>query len=106
MRKRRKHPASIIIQEQGRCFLCDRAGLDIRYNELERHHIFPGSANRIKSEALGLTVNLCKWHHIVVHANARESRKLQAHAQEVWETLPGNDRDKWMEIFHRNYREE
>ena len=106
MKRKRRHPASIIRQEPCTCFLCARVGLNIKYTELERHHIFFGSANRIKAEEHGLTVNLCKWHHLVVHSNVKESRKLQAYAQGVWESLPGNGREQWMDLFHRNYRED
>ena len=43
--------------ESKRCFLCGATG---GADPLDRHHIFPGTANRKKSEKYGLVVYL--WH--------------------------------------------
>lgn len=42
--------------ESKRCFLCGATG---GADPLDRHHIFPGTANRKKSEKYGLVVYLC-----------------------------------------------
>ena len=104
MKKRRKHPESVIRQRPGTCFLCEKLEDDIGPKlYLETHHIIFGTANRIKSEEEGLTVRLCLRHHRMVHKDAELSKKLQAYAQREWEAMPGHTRVEWMRIFHRNY---
>ena len=104
MKKRRRHPEQIIRQPKGTCYLCWR--LNGRHGEipdLETHHVFFGTANRIKSEERGLKVRLCRHHHEMVHREITVNRFLQRESQKQWESMPGNSREKWMEIFGRNY---
>ena len=110
-KRRKKHKDSILQKNDGTCYLCRMLHNDSRVQyHLEEHHIFYGSARREKSEAEGLKVYLCERHHRTgreaVHLNHAISRQLQAKAQEVWEDLPGHDREGWMALIGRNYRDE
>lgn len=55
---------SVFKQDPGSCYICEHfLGQACRYNYLEEHHIFYGTANRAKSEKYGLKVKLCMKHH-------------------------------------------
>ena len=64
-----------------RCFLCGRS------DWIEAHHIFNGTANRKKSEKLGLKVDLCHDCHNEppngVHFNAENNNRLKAIGQKA-----------------------
>lgn len=72
---------------------------------LHEHHIIPGTAGRIKSEELGLKVNLCVRHHMLgpdaVHENAEKSLLLKRIAQAEYERRNGHE--KWMQEIGKNY---
>lgn len=69
--------------ESKRCWRCGANGAT---DLLDRHHIFPGTANRKKSEKYGLVVYLCHNRcHIfgrrAVHNNATTMKQLQRYGQ-------------------------
>ncbi len=88
------------------CYLCMllNGDYDTR-SSLQEHHVMPGTANRKLSEKYGLKVYLCLEHHTAgpeaVHNNARLQRMLQERAQTVFEGK--YSREKWMEVFGRNF---
>lgn len=97
---------SILQDEKDkRCYLCMMLHGDERKKYTHRHHIFPGAANRKKSEELGLTVRLCVRHHVAgpeaVHENYTYMRMLQEIAQEKFEET--HSREEWMREMGRNY---
>lgn len=84
-----------IIQTERVCFFCGST------NQLERHHIF-GAANRKYSEKYGLTVYLCKRHHMEAHSDMATRRILQVRGQMAWEERYGSKSD-FMAVFGRDY---
>lgn len=97
--------AKSILQNEKRCFLCNRNGAEDR---LEEHHIFFGIANRAKSEEYGLKVYLCgiRCHRLgkeSVHKNASVCRRLQAYTQVKAMQKYKWTEDDFREIFGRNY---
>lgn len=109
-KKRRKHKESILQNRMdGTCYLCARLHGDYRIHKYrEEHHIFPGNPGRILSEAEGLKVYLCLEHHQTgpeaVHKNQRILRLLQQDAQRAFEKT--SSRERFMELFGRNYIDE
>lgn len=89
------------LKGAGQCYLCGSCGY------LETHHIISGNPGRKLSERYGLKVHLCYECHRGkdgVHADAGKRRLLQKRAQEAFEKK--YSREKWMEVFGRNYTEE
>ena len=102
-KKRKKHHKSIIDRDmKNQCFICGKTGYT------ERHHIY-GSANRKYSEQYGLTVYLCPECHrtseISAHRNKEVRITLQRIGQRTFEKKCGS-RDKFTEIFGKNYLED
>lgn len=92
-----------IIQEEKRCFFCGRV------TDLERHHIFYGTANRKLSDADGLTVWLCQEHHrgkSGVHQNHDRDLILKQYAEELYLIRYEKTIDDFIERYGRNYLEE
>lgn len=83
-----------------RCYFCHNT------QNLHIHHIFFGTANRKKSEAYGLTVYLCPYHHNLgqkcVHNCAQMDLMLKREGQKYFETNIGS-REKFIQEFGRNY---
>lgn len=106
-KKKRKKHAKSILQPAGekRCFLCMELYGDYQEKEVEEHHIIPGTANRAKSEELGLKCNLCLEHHRnspeAVHTNAANALILKQKAQEAYEQT--HSRREWMKEIGKNY---
>lgn len=105
-KKRKKHGKSILQpKEDKRCYLCMILHDDYREKTVHEHHIIMGTANRAKSEELGLKVNLCLEHHEfgqeAVHKNPETRRILERIAQERYEEL--HSHEEWMEHIGRNY---
>lgn len=111
-KKRKKHSSSILQhgEDQKRCYLCMTLRNDFAFKSgLETHHIFFGSGQRDKSEADGLTVRLCMYHHKAiggpeaVHRNNEVRRMLCRIGQEAYEKEYGHA--AFMERYGRNYLE-
>lgn len=89
-----------LISNDKRCVICG----DTRY--LHRHHIYPGTANRKKSEEDGCWVWLCPAHHNMgdsgVHNDKDLDRRLKALCQIEWEETYGS-REDFIKRFGRNY---
>lgn len=106
-KKRKKHAQSIMQEKsEKRCYLCMLLEGDYRIKEVQEHHVCFGTANRAKSEAMGLKVNLCiERHHETgpqaAHRNAEMARILQREAQKAYEET--HTRDEWMAEIGRNY---
>ena len=99
-----KHSPSILHQNPGECYLCERSGAIRKWDYLEEHHIF-GGPNRKISEQEGLKVKLCVWHHRngpdAVHRNVSMMRILQQDAQRAYEQT--HSREEFMRLIGRNY---
>lgn len=72
---------------------------------LHKHHIFPGVANRRLSEQYGCWCWLCGFHHNLsdrgVHFNREFDLYVKCLTQERFEIKYGHE--KFMEVFGRNY---
>lgn len=104
-KKRKKHKKSILKSQKGVCYLCAMLYDDYSVKYTEEHHIMYGSGRRTDSEAEGIKVHLCKYHHLegkeAVHNNQEMRELLCRKAQEEFEKT--NTREEWMRIFGRNY---
>ena len=90
--------AKSIIQQEKECFFCGAVV------DLERHHIFAGTANRKVSEKYGLTVWLCHRHHTGTDGAQYDKDKnlwLKEEAQKAFESIYSHD--EWMRVIGRNY---
>lgn len=91
---------SIMGTEYGRCYLCENSV------HTERHEVF-GAANRTKSKALGLWVNLCPHCHregaYAVHENRQMAEKLKKDAQLYAEEAYSWSHDEFRKRFGKNY---
>lgn len=104
-KKRKKHKKSILQDPKSRqCYLCILEGCYREYPTLHTHHIFPGTANRAKSEEHGLTVRLCPRHHEysedAVHGNRRNQYLLKAAAQKKFEET--HSREEFLREFGKS----
>ena len=85
-----------VLQKKRRCLICGSTAV-------ECHHVFEG-AHRSASDRYGLTVYLCRKHHILVHANEALNRRLKSEAQEKAMMVYGFGDKEWLDIFKRNWR--
>lgn len=104
-RKRQsKHPESVLQIKDGRCFLCMINGNNLYYPEVDRHHVFGGS-DRKDSEEEGLTVYLCRNHHVdgpeAVHNNRENDLIIKRYAQAVYEQ--NHTREEFQKRFRMSY---
>lgn len=96
-----------ILQEKECCFICGTT------NELHRHHVFYGTANRKVSEEDGCWIWLCGPHHNMsnygIHFNKDLDDKVKQFAEKKWiETyasdLPEDEQIKaFIKRYGRNY---
>lgn len=104
-KKRKRHKPSIIGSEKGQCYLCKLLNNDTRKKYTEEHHVLYGSGQRAISEAEGLKVDLCIYHHRegpeAVHNNSEIRNLLCRIFQEAYER--NHTREEWMRISGKNY---
>lgn len=90
---------SILQKDMTKCLFCGGT----RY--LHTHEVFFGTANRNKSIEYGLYVRLCSRHHNgsdnSVHFNHQMDLNLKQFGQKEFEKK--YSREKFMEVFHKNY---
>jgi len=87
-----------VIQKVEACYFCGRI------NDLERHHIFAGTANRPISEKYGLWVYLCHNCHTGkagAQYDKEKNLKLKREAQRTFEK--DHSRVEWMNLIRKNY---
>jgi len=94
-----------ILQDEKECFMC-RLIYDMRVeHNLERHHIYEGTANRKISEENGFWVYLSPHYHNSspegVHHNENNNRLLKAICQRKYEET--RTREEFMKLIGRNY---
>ena len=90
--------AKSIMQDEKHCYLCGKL------NELEKHHVFGGVANRRISEKLGLWVYLCHECHTGQEGaqyNKWTNLRLKQDAQYAFERT--HTRSDWMKWIGKNY---
>ncbi len=91
--------AKSIFQKEKRCYVCGRT------DNLHKHHIYYGAANRKKSEQNGFTVYLCAHHHNMsdfgVHFDRELDLQLKRECQKKFEKT--HSREEFMAIIGKNY---
>lgn len=89
-----------ILSNDRQCWLCEAR------ENLHRHHVFYGVANRNLSEKYGCWVYLCARHHNMsnqgVHFNHDFDLLLKKQAQRAWEEHYGTQED-FIQTFGRSY---
>lgn len=73
---------------------------------VEKHHIFFGTAKRAISDKEGCWLWLCPEHHrgnSGVHKNFDKSRELQAKCEEAWIKYNNSSKEEFLKKFGRNY---
>lgn len=89
-----------IVSNVKECIVCGRT------DNLHRHHVFYGNANRSLSEEHGCWVYLCGFHHNMsnhgVHFDKKLDLKLKQMCQLIWEEKNGT-RDDFRKVFGKNY---
>ena len=93
-----------VIQSEKECYICMALYGERNVRNLEMHHIYPGSANRKKSEADGMKVWLCHEHHQgneSVHFDPVLSSWLKKRGQKKYEET--HTREEFIDRYGRNY---
>ena len=89
-----------IMQTEKQCYFCGCV------RNLDRHHVFFGTANRRLSEEDGCWIWCCKDHHTLSGMSVHQDRKmdllLKAQCQETWEEIYG-DRKKFIQRYGKSY---
>lgn len=89
-----------IVSNEPKCLICGTT------NNLHRHHIFFGTANRKKSEKDGCWCYLCSRHHNgsenSVHYNHAMDRNLKKSTQRRWEAVYGT-REDFIKRYGKSY---
>ena len=93
---------SIIPGNDEYCFICKQVGI---YNrDTEEHHMLFGIGKRPLSEADGLKVNLCSYHHKRLHGKYGEHKKeLQQLAEKVWLDHYNKGIEDFIKRYGKNY---
>lgn len=91
--------AKSIISNSKECYVCHTP------QNLHKHHIYEGVANRKKSDKYGCWCYLCGRHHNLsdegVHFNKALDLNLKQECQRRFEEI--YDRSKFMETFSKTY---
>lgn len=89
-----------IISNEPSCIVCQTT------ENLHKHHVFYGTANRKISEREGCWVYLCARHHtgseVGVHFNSVFDTRLKQTCQKKWEELNGSRTD-FIKLFGKSY---
>lgn len=109
IKKRKRHKESILHQKDFTCYLCAKLqGNYSLHNILHEHHIFGGNPNRSHSEAEGLKVYLCLYHHTegkeAVHKNKKNMKILHQDGQRAYEET--HTRQQFEDLFGESYLDE
>lgn len=83
-------------RKSGCCRKCGAVGCT------QWHHLL-GGPQRKAADREGLVIELCPACHVQMHTDADLWLQYKKRAQRAWERREGNDRKKWMRLFHRNY---
>lgn len=96
---RNGYAPSILQEDLSCCFNCGHSD-----EKLDRHEVW-GAANRQKSKALGLWVNLChnSCHLYGVHQNAVIADRLKKKAQRIAMEHYGWTIEDFIKVIGRNY---
>jgi hypothetical protein len=88
---------SSIIQDEKECFACHTT------QNLHKHHIYYGTANRKVSDKLGLWVWLCARHHNMSDEGVHFDRKFDLALKRLGQEIYSQEHDDFMEQIGRSY---
>ena len=103
-KKKKKHVKKTKQEVITQCYLCIQEG-DYSIKYTEGHHVMFGSGQRATSEAEGLIVRLCNYHHRVgaaaVHNNQETRENLCMLIQTEYEKT--HSHEEYKAKFKKNY---
>lgn len=88
-----------LLSKTKRCYICGATNV-------EKHHIFFGTAKRRISDVEGCWMWLCPEHHrgsSGVHFDKKLCRKIQVKCEQEWISRNKSDEEGFRNIFGRNY---
>ena len=88
-----------LLSRTKRCYICGALNV-------EKHHIFFGTAKRKISDIEGCWLWLCPEHHRGsngVHFDSNLRRRIQAKCEQEWISRNKSDVEEFIKIFGRNY---
>lgn len=88
-----------LLSRTKRCYIC--GAIDV-----EKHHIFFGTAKRRISDTEGCWLWLCPEHHrgsSGVHSDNNLSRRIQIKCEQEWIRRNKSDEEGFRRVFGRNY---
>ena len=88
-----------ILQNEKVCFICGQ-------NQVHKHHIFQGYANRKISDKLGFYIYLCPYHHNLggkncIHQNTELNLIAKQMCQKEYEKL--HSREEFIKQIGKSY---
>lgn len=90
-----------IIQDKKECFITQST------NNLHKHHIFEGTANRKLSEEDGLWIYLrVDWHNMSnygVHFNKELDLKIKRIAQQTWQDYYHKTKEDFIKRYGKDF---
>lgn len=92
---------SIIPGDDEYCYLCKQLNLTTRGTDT--HHMLFGTGKRKLADEDGLTVNLCRLHHRLLHDRGDHKEDLQKLAQEMWQMHYGKTTEDFIARYGKNY---
>lgn len=88
-----------ILQDEKKCFVCGKT------YDLAVHHVYEGTANRRISDATGMTIFLCHFHHNMsdegIHFNKELDLSVKRYAQEIYERE--HTREEFRSLFGKSW---
>ena len=88
-----------ILQTEKKCFVCGKT------YDLAVHHVYEGTANRRVSDATGMTIFLCHYHHNMsdegIHFNKELDLSVKRYAQEIYERE--HTREEFRSLFGKSW---
>ena len=89
-----------ILQTEKECFKCHTT------QNLHKHHVFYGTANRKISEQDGCFVYLCQYHHTGgggVHSDREFDLNLKRECEKAWLVTYDKTENDFIQRYGKNY---
>lgn len=88
-----------LLSKTKKCYICGALNV-------EKHHVFFGTAKRRISDTEGCWLWLCPEHHrgaSGIHFDKKLSRKIQMKCEQEWISRNKSDEEGFRRMFGRNY---
>ena len=92
---------SIIPNDDEYCFLCKKGGKYIKGTD--KHHMVFGTSKRQLADEDGLFIQLCHWHHMMLHQQGLYKEEMLKLAEETWLDHYGKTKEDWIKRYGKNY---